>query len=42
LLAWVLWDERVDWFMVAGTALIIVASFIAVRAGNHDRRVNST
>ena len=39
-LAWLLWDERVDWFMVAGTALIVVASFIAVRAGGNGSRNN--
>ena len=32
-LAWLIWDERVDWFMAAGTLLIVVASVIAVRAG---------
>ena len=39
-LAWLLWDERVDWFMAAGTALIIAASFIAVRAGGNGSRNN--
>ena len=32
-LARLIWDERVDWFMAAGTLLIVVASVIAVRAG---------
>ena len=32
-LAWLIWDERVDWFMAAGTLLIVAASVIAVRAG---------
>ena len=31
-LGWMLWDERVDWFMAAGTVLVIGASVIAVRA----------
>jgi drug/metabolite transporter (DMT)-like permease len=30
-LGWMLWDERVDWFMAAGTVLVIGASVIAVR-----------
>ena len=37
-LAWLIWDERVDWFMAAGTALIIAASVIAVRAGRRQPR----
>ena len=32
-LGWMIWDERVDAFMVAGTVLVIGASVIAVRAG---------
>ena len=39
-LAWLLWDERADRLMVAGTALIIAASFVAIRAGINDKRVN--
>jgi len=35
-LAWLIWDERVDWFMAAGTALIIAAGVIAVRAGRRQ------
>ena len=35
-LAWLIWDERPDWFMAAGTLLIIAASAIAVRAAHRD------
>ena len=31
-LAWLIWHERVDWFMAAGTLLIIAASAVAVQA----------
>ena len=32
-IAWLIWDERVDWLMAAGTLLIVAASAISVRAG---------
>ena len=35
-LAWLIWDERPDWFMAAGTLLIIAASAIAARVGHRD------
>ncbi len=38
VLAWLIWDERPDWFMAAGTLLIIAASVIAVRAGRRKPR----
>ena len=41
-LAWLIWDERVDWFMAAGTLLIVAASVIAVRAGRPSNRVVSS
>lgn len=37
-LAWLFWDEHPDWFMAAGTLLIIAASVIAVRAGRRQPR----
>ncbi len=37
-IAWILWDERIDWFMVAGTAVIILASLVATRTGHHEPR----
>ena len=37
-LAWLIWDERLDWFMAAGTALIIAASAIAIRSGGRSGR----
>ena len=39
MLGGLIWDERVDGFMIAGTVLIIVASIAAVRAGRRDSRV---
>ena len=37
-LAWLIWDERPDWFMAAGTALIIAASAIAIRSDGRSGR----
>ena len=31
-IGWMIWDERVDWFMTAGTVLVVGASAISVHA----------
>ena len=41
VLAWVIWDERVDGFMIAGSMLIIVASIVAVRVGRQPGAVRA-
>ena len=30
---WLIWGETVDWFLAAGTALIVAGAVIAIRAG---------
>ncbi len=38
-LGWLIWGEGVDWFVVAGTALIVAGGVIAIRAGRGSGEV---